>query len=84
MNVVMTGAGRFVEVLATAEKTAFDDAQLGTLLGLARRGIAHAASGIASCMSNDREPAGLDRVLTVFDGQIAWCRSDGRIERAKG
>jgi len=40
MNVVMTGAGRFVEVQATAEKIAFDDVQLGTLLGLAREGIA--------------------------------------------
>jgi ribonuclease PH len=39
MNVVMTGAGKFVEVQATAEKSAFDDAQLATLLGLARTGI---------------------------------------------
>jgi ribonuclease PH len=39
MNVVMTGSGRFVEVQATAEKTPFDDAQLATLLALARRGI---------------------------------------------
>jgi ribonuclease PH len=39
MNVVMTGAGKFVEVQATAEKTAFDDAQLAALLGLARQGI---------------------------------------------
>jgi ribonuclease PH len=40
MNVVMTGAGRFVEVQATAEKTAFDDEQLAELLKLARGGIA--------------------------------------------
>jgi ribonuclease PH len=40
MNVVMTGAGRFVEVQATAEKTPFDDAQLVALLALARHGIA--------------------------------------------
>jgi ribonuclease PH len=39
MNVVMTGAGKFVEVQATAEKTAFDDAQLASLLALARQGI---------------------------------------------
>jgi len=39
MNVVMTGSGRFVELQATAEKTAFDDAQLATLVALARRGI---------------------------------------------
>jgi ribonuclease PH len=40
MNVVMTGAGQFVELQATAEKTAFDDTHLASLLGLARRGIA--------------------------------------------
>lgn len=39
MNVVMTGSGKFVEVQATAERFAFDDAQLTTLLGLARAGI---------------------------------------------
>jgi ribonuclease PH len=39
MNIVMTGSGRFVEVQATAEKTAFDDAQLASLLALGRRGI---------------------------------------------
>jgi ribonuclease PH len=39
MNVVMTGAGKFVEVQATAEKSAFDDAQLADLLTLARQGI---------------------------------------------
>ena len=40
MNVVMTGAGKFVEVQATAEHTPFDDAQMGTLIDLARAGIA--------------------------------------------
>jgi ribonuclease PH len=39
MNVVMTGSGRYVEVQATAEKMAFDESQLQTLLSLARRGI---------------------------------------------
>ena len=39
MNVVMTGAGRFVEVQATAEKTPFDDEQMAALLALARQGI---------------------------------------------
>jgi ribonuclease PH len=39
MNVVMTGAGRFVELQATAEKTPFDDTQLAQLIGIARRGI---------------------------------------------
>jgi ribonuclease PH len=39
MNVVMTGAGKFVEVQATAEKIPFDDAQMSDLVALARRGI---------------------------------------------
>jgi ribonuclease PH len=39
MNVVMTGAGRFVEVQATAEQKSFDDSQLGLLLALARGGV---------------------------------------------
>lgn len=39
MNVVMTGAGRFVEIQATAEQTPFEDAQLARLLELARGGI---------------------------------------------
>lgn len=49
MNVVMTGAGKFVEVQATAEKMAFDDAQLAALLGLARQGIAELAAVQKAC-----------------------------------
>jgi ribonuclease PH len=40
MNLVMTGAGYFVEIQATAEKVAFDDQRLAALLSLARAGIA--------------------------------------------
>ena len=40
MNVVMTGAGKFVEVQATAEHAAFDDEQMASLIALARAGIA--------------------------------------------
>jgi len=40
MNVVMTGAGRFVEVQATAEQTPFDDSQMQRLVDLARTAIA--------------------------------------------
>ena len=40
MNVVMTGAGRFVEVQGTAEGEPFTRAELDQLLGLAGRGIA--------------------------------------------
>jgi ribonuclease PH len=39
MNVVMTGAGRFVEVQATAEHAAFDDDQMSQLVKLAKDGI---------------------------------------------
>ncbi len=39
MNVVMTGAGRFVEVQGTAEGMAFTRGELDTLLGLAEAGI---------------------------------------------
>jgi ribonuclease PH len=39
MNVVMTGAGEFVEVQGTAEQTPFDRGRLDALLGLAESGI---------------------------------------------
>jgi ribonuclease PH len=40
MNVVMTGAGGFVEVQGTAERTPFELGQLEALLRLARQGVA--------------------------------------------
>ncbi|MEM9369112.1 MAG: ribonuclease PH [Planctomycetota bacterium] len=40
MNVVMTGQGRFVEIQGTGEEATFDDDDLGSLLKLARSGIA--------------------------------------------
>jgi len=39
MNVVMTGAGRYVEVQGTGESESFSEADLRRLLALARRGI---------------------------------------------
>ena len=39
MNIVMTGAGKFIELQATAEHKEFDDAQLATLLTLGRQGV---------------------------------------------
>jgi ribonuclease PH len=39
MNVVMTGDGRFVELQATAEKTAFDDPKLAEMIALGREGV---------------------------------------------
>jgi ribonuclease PH len=40
MNVVLTGAGKFVEVQATGEKVTFDDPELAAMISLARKGIA--------------------------------------------
>jgi ribonuclease PH len=40
MNVVMTGAGHFVEVQGTAEGVAFSRAEMDHLLALADKGIA--------------------------------------------
>jgi ribonuclease PH len=39
MNVVMTGAGRFIEVQGTAEGSPFSRSELDDLLGLAEKGI---------------------------------------------
>jgi ribonuclease PH len=44
MNIVMTGAGRFVEVQGTAEGATFTRAEMDALLGLAQRGIAQLVS----------------------------------------
>lgn len=40
MNVVMTSTGRFVELQGTGEEATFDDAQLASLLALAKHGLA--------------------------------------------
>ena len=52
MNVVMTGAGHFVEVQGTAEGVAFTRAQMNTLLGLAERGIAELLLAQRSALQN--------------------------------
>ena len=39
MNIVMTGAGKFVEVQGTAEKAPFDKKDLDSLINLAKKGI---------------------------------------------
>jgi ribonuclease PH len=40
MNVVMTGAGRFIELQGTGEEATFDDDKLAALIKLAKQGIA--------------------------------------------
>ena len=52
MNVVMTGAGRFVEVQGTAEGEPFARGELEQLLGLA-------ASGVAELVAHQRRALGL-------------------------
>ncbi len=44
MNVVMTGRGRYIEVQGSGEEATFDDAQLQSMLSLARAGIAQLRS----------------------------------------
>lgn len=39
MNVVMTGGGRFIELQGTGEEATFDDAELASLIQLAKQGI---------------------------------------------
>ena len=52
MNVVMTGAGRYVEVQGTAERDPFARADLDAML-------AHAARGIAELIAHQRRALGL-------------------------
>lgn len=41
MNIVCTGAGKFIEIQGTAEREPFSREQMDEMLGLAERGIAH-------------------------------------------
>ena len=50
MNVVMTGAGRFVEVQGTGEEATFSEEELAALLKLARGGIAELRETQKKCL----------------------------------
>ena len=52
MNVVMTGAGNFVEVQGTAEGAAFTRAEMDALLGLADQGIRELVAMQKNSLSN--------------------------------
>ena len=54
MNVVMTGAGHFVEVQGTAEGAAFTRAQMDALLGLAASGIADLVGAQRAALAKPR------------------------------
>jgi len=56
MNVVMTGAGRFVEVQGTAENEAFSRSELDSLLGLAESGIAQLRDAQQAVLKQAPEP----------------------------
>ena len=53
MNVVMTGAGRFIEIQGTGEESTFDDEQLSTLLKLAKQGIVELTETQRRALGND-------------------------------
>jgi ribonuclease PH len=52
MNFVMTGAKKMVEVQATAEQRAFDDAQLKRMVELAKRGVESLIAKQQAMLSN--------------------------------
>ena len=54
MNVVMTGAGHFVEVQGTAEGAAFTRAEMDALLALAEKGIARTGRAQQQALALDR------------------------------
>ncbi|MFY8103772.1 MAG: ribonuclease PH [Ramlibacter sp.] len=57
MNVVMTGAGHFVEVQGTAEGVAFTRAEMDRLLQLAEKGIAELVTLQAQALQSPRPAA---------------------------
>ena len=57
MNVVMTGAGAFVEVQGTAEGVPFDRDELGRLLDLAQTGCAQLAEAQRAALAAPRGAA---------------------------
>ena len=57
MNVVMTGAGHFVEVQGTAEGVAFTRAEMDRLLQLAEKGIAEIVTLQAQALQSPRPAA---------------------------
>ncbi len=54
MNVVMTGAGHFVEVQGTAEGAAFTRLQMDALLGLAAQGVAELVAAQRAALAQRR------------------------------
>ena len=56
MNVVMTEAGRFVELQGTAEKLAFSRSELDDLLGLAESGIREILEAQAKVLAEPPAP----------------------------
>lgn len=53
MNIVMTGAGRYVEIQGTAEGTPFSHEELETLLALAQKGCRQILAAQKAALAND-------------------------------
>ena len=79
MNVVMTGAGKFVEVQATAEKTAFDDAQMAANAGAGAAGIGEL---VAIQKTVRRQVTRLLRTPAIQEncGSFSWRAPDFEVE----
>jgi ribonuclease PH len=58
MNVVMTGAGHFVEIQGTAEKAPFTREQMSRLLDLSSKGIAELISLQRKALATDKKAIG--------------------------
>ena len=52
MNVVMTSEGEFVELQGSGEEATFTDAQLATMVALAKEGIAGLLQAQQSALAN--------------------------------
>jgi len=66
MNFVMTSAGKFVEVQASAEHQVFDDSELNAMIQLAR-------AGIETLLEKQRAALGLEvpsRYITQSRGRL--------------
>ena len=84
MNVVMTGAGRLVEVQATAEGTTFSRAELDVLLDLAEGGVREltAAQRAATCVTRIVLATGNPHKVAELEPLLAGAEVSGARRRA--
>ena len=53
MNLVMTGAGEFIELQGTGEESTFNEAQLAAMLELGKRGIRQLLEAQQAAVNSD-------------------------------